>query len=216
MGISWKGHRWRWRPRRPGYLQLGCSINEGPHPGFAAIDAVTGEVTLRGSGYHGFTGEEPLFRNTDQGYFLGQAVEGDFQITVKSLTKPKATDADARAVLMIRESLGSGSRYTSVGLTATHGLFGQHRTTEYGATNWSKGLANASLSLPITLRLTRRGSIITREYSTDDGKTFQLVGNPITFVLPLAQVVQAGLIVSSNVRARVSEARFSFPQIQKL
>jgi regulation of enolase protein 1 (concanavalin A-like superfamily) len=76
-------------------------------------------------------------------------------------------------------------------------------------------IEKASLQLPITLRLTRRGDTLTAEYSTDEGKSFQAVDRYL-FVPPLPKTLHVGLLITADNRTRVSEARFSVPQIRKL
>jgi len=195
---------------------LGCSLNEGPNSGSASFDTASGQITLRGSGFYVDPELHLDWQYADQGYFVSQLADGDVQITVKALAGPTATNGLARAGLMIRESLDEGSRYVFLGPTSAAGLVSQRRATTNGIFNWSRAIGVAALKLPIVLRLTRRGDTITREYSTDDGKTFQAAGPPVVFSQPLAKMLHVGLVVTSDDRSEISEAKFSDQAIQKL
>jgi hypothetical protein len=46
--------------------------------------------------------------------------------------------------------------------------------------------------LPVLVRLTRRGSTITTEYSLDEGRSFRPASAPVTFHPPLPRTVYAG------------------------
>jgi regulation of enolase protein 1 (concanavalin A-like superfamily) len=203
---------------------MGCSLNEGPRPGSAVFDGATGEITLRGSGF-GFA-DTPA-DVTEQGYFLGQAVEGDVQITVRMLTSPTGKGGDRIAGLTIRESLDGGARYVLFGIQPAprsfpdnlSGLLRQWRTTANVRPRRSLSIRNSALKLPVVLRLTRRGNVITPEYSLDDGKTFQ-ADTPITFASSLANTLHVGLAISGGTgfgaRDGMSEARFNGLEINKL
>jgi hypothetical protein len=62
---------------------------------------------------------------------------------------------------------------------------------------------------PLLLRLGRRGNTLMAEYSLDNGRRFQPVGNPLTLDPPLAPTVYVGLANSSLEVGEISEARFS-------
>lgn len=192
----------------PGFA--GCSINEGPNSGSVLFDPRQGEITLRGSG------DDRPGAASDQFYFLAQAVEGDAQVTVRMLTRPGSTNDRAAAGLVIRDSLSPGARNVAIGIRAAFGLGSQWRYTPDGPTSDPLVLDNDSLTLPITLRITRRADTITPEYSTDDGQTFHPAGEPVTFRPPLPQTLYAGLGITAGVRGQVSEARFGVPKIRKL
>ena len=68
--------------------------------------------------------------------------------------------------------------------------------------------------LPILLRLTRRGNTVTRQYSTDEGRTFRSAGPPVTFDRPLPKRLYIGLASAAGDRRQISEATFTVPSIQ--
>ena len=67
----------------------------------------------------------------------------------------------------------------------------------------------------MALRLSRRGDTVAAEYSLDGGKSFQASKDPVLFRPALPRTLYAGLAVSSNDPARISEARFRGLQIQR-
>jgi hypothetical protein len=187
---------------------LGCSINEGNPTGSAAFDPATGEITLWGAGLQ-------FFLNPDNAYFVSQPVEGDVQITVRLPALP-AGGPDPAALLMLRESLDAGARHTSVGVASVCCLILHWRLAPNGAPLGGDVIANDGYKLPVTLRLTRRGNTITPEYSKDDGRTFEPLGEPVTFGTPLAKTLYAGLALNSGSRLSISTAKFGNLVIQKL
>jgi hypothetical protein len=195
----------------PGWT--GCSLNEGPNSGSVDYNAATGEITLRGSGFD-YDRDFDVWLNNSEGYFLSQLVEGDAQITVTALSRPTQS-GQAKAGLFISESLDGGARSMFIGPTATAGLVARWRLNPDGLTDGATPIERAVLQLPITLRLTRKGDTLTAEYSIDEGKSFQVVDRYL-FVPPLPKTLHAGLLITADNRTRVSEARFSVPQIRKL
>jgi hypothetical protein len=153
----------------PGFA--GLSTNEGVDCGTgAAFNAATGEITLRGSG-------GDIWDSADRYNFTHQEVEGNFRITVRALSKPTHTNDWAKAGLMIRESLGAGSRNAYFVLTPANGLAFQYREeTDAGAAGNIIAIANDDLQPPLMIRMTREGDLITGEYSLDDGATWEAGG----------------------------------------
>jgi regulation of enolase protein 1 (concanavalin A-like superfamily) len=187
---------------------IGCGINEGDQPGSAAYDPATGEITLRASDWD-------IWNNGDQGYFLHQPVEGDFQATVRVLTKNVGAGGGAPSGLIIRESLDAGAREMMICHIATSGLIRQWRATSDGPTIGWQSLLEGAFKPPLVLRLTRRGNTITPEYSTDDGKTFR-VAPAITFSPPLGRTLYVGMMIASHSRTKASTMRFRDFVVQKL
>jgi hypothetical protein len=191
----------------PGFL--GSSINEGEQSGSVRFRPVTGEITLRGSGHD-------TWDAADGFYFLSQPVTGDFQITVRALTRPTDTHEYAKAGLMVRDSLAAGARHGYFALTAEHGLQFNGRATTDDTSSASDVIPHAALKLPILLRLIRRGSTVTAAYSRDQGRSFLAAGKPLSFDPPLANTVYAGLAITAHDEGRVSEAKFRGLRIEAL
>lgn len=202
---------------------MGCSLNEGPQTGSAVYDAATGEIILRGSG-SGFADAPDDV--VDQGYVLSQTAEGDVQITSRMLTKPTGKGSYRIAGVMIRGSLDAGAPYLMIGIQPTphlpdrlSGLLRQWRTAADVSTRRVLSIKDTALKLPIVLRLTRRGNVITPEYSLDDGQSFHAEA-PVTFAPPLANTLRVGLAITGGTgfgaRDGFSEAMFSGLEIRKL
>jgi hypothetical protein len=191
---------------------LGSSINESLRWGAVALDAATGEITVRGSGHdiHGVA---------DGCYFLNRPLSGDFQITVRSPAPPSHTHEWAKAGLMVRETLEPGSRHVSLLQTAAHGLQYLRRPSVGDATDYVPALGTwsprRSPRREIRLRLTRRGDIITAEYSRDGSRNWRQVGFPYPADPPLPRTLYAGLAVTSHDPSQISEAKFSDLQIRR-
>jgi WD40 repeat protein len=177
----------------PGWLA--SSVDEGLRSGSSAFDPATGELRLRCWG-----------RDSTEGYyFLRQLVEGDFQMTVKVLEWRKERVPWHMTGAIVRESLDAQSRFTAV---VPDGALGRSwRNTGTEASFQEGGLPGNTMKLPVTLRLTRRGSTIAAEYSKDDGKSFRAVSDPVEFVPALAKRVYVGLALVARGPERMSEAR---------
>jgi regulation of enolase protein 1 (concanavalin A-like superfamily) len=179
----------------------------------ASIDPATGVITIHGSG-------NDIWNNADQFNFTSQEVEGDFQVTVKALDRPTATDPWSKAGLMIREGLDAGARDAYFVLSNANGLTFQWRDTTDGGAAWSNTatLSNDDLKPPIWIRMTRKGDQITGEYSLDEGKTWlgaDADENKITLD-GLSSKVNVGLAITAHSPGKVSEAHFSDLSITKL
>jgi hypothetical protein len=191
----------------PGFA--GCGLIEGANPGSASFDAATGEITLRAAG-------GDIWDAGDQGYFLNQAVEGDFQVTVRALTLPSNTNQWAKSGPMIRESLDPGARTVYLHTTPTEGLWFQWRALLHGHTANFQALTSDMLKVPTVLRLTRKGKEITAELSFDEGKSFELAADPFTYEADLPQRLYVGVAVTSHNSSKISEAKFNGLEIKKL
>jgi hypothetical protein len=187
----------------------GCSMIEGANTGSVSVDAATGEITLRASG-------GDIWDAGDQGYFLYQEMEGDFQITARALTLPSNTSAWAKSGPMIRESLDPGGRSTLLYVTPENGLVFQWRALTHGQTDLFQALDTDMLKVPIVLRLTRKGNEITAELSLDDGKTFKLAADPFTYDVALPNRLYVGLAATAHNSSQITEAKFNGLEIKKL
>jgi hypothetical protein len=187
---------------------VGSSINERVRTGSVIDRPASGEIILRGSGGN-------IWDKEDGFYFLHRVLSGDFQITVKMRTKPTAVSDWAQAGLMVRETLDADARHSALVTTRAHGIQFKWRASTHDITPTWLVPRTEALRLPVLLRLTRQGNIITPEYSTNDGKTFQAAGDPYPFEVPLPQSVHAGLAITAHEVGEVAEARFSHLQVQK-
>jgi hypothetical protein len=178
---------------------FGTDIQPGIYPGSAARDAATDTITIRGSG-------EDIFNSVDQGYFVGKNAAGDIQITVKLNELPRADNGEAKAGIMIRESLEPNARNIMFWASPTNGGRFQYRRDSGGGTLRGYEVTPAVLKPPIWLRVTRRGPLIVGATSKD-GTTFTDLG-AVRFSPPMSGGVMAGLAITSRDRRTLAEARF--------
>jgi hypothetical protein len=193
-------------PAPPGFT--GCAINNDPahRIGSSTQDPGTGEIALRGSGTGSWW--------QDDLYFVGQAVEGDVQITAR--LQAVSGNGKPAAGLMIRESLGAAPRLVSVWQSPGVGLTVQRRRRPDWLAAENGAIPEDAVRLPILLRLTRQGNTILPEYSSDDGRTFVPLGKAVTFDSPLLRTLYVGLAASSGDHVSTAEATFRDLIIRKL
>ena len=140
----------------------------------------------------------------DQFQFTYQPVSGDFDMRVRvaSLT---LTDPWAKAGLMARESLATGSRYAgSFATPSVSGAFFQFRSVTSGPTTNSG-------SFPATypnmwLRLKRVGSTFT-SYASVSGDSWQLLGT-LTMAPGAPAQMLLGMAVTSRATNQLASAQF--------
>jgi len=178
-------------PVRPPPGFEGCSIGEGARCGSVETDPATGVITLRSSGWD-------IWAGYDGCYFLCQPLPGDGEITVQMLDRPSRVDGYTQAGLMVRASLATDSRHMSVLAFAAHGLMCRLRPNEGDATDTEDVLPDASLRMPISLRLTRRGDTITAAYAPPGSHEFVPAGEPVRFEAGLPKTVYVGLVGSAH------------------
>jgi DNA-binding GntR family transcriptional regulator len=191
----------------PGYRT--SSPIEGANTGSVSYDVAAQEITIRASG-------GDIWDAGDQGYFVYQEREGDFQITARALAQPSNTSDWAKAGLMIRESLDPGARTAFVYVTPGNGLLFQWRPQTHGKTALSQVLDADTLKVPIVLRLTRRGNQITSELSLDDGQTFTRAPERYTYERDLPRRLYVGLAATAHDSSQITEAKFNGLEIKKL
>jgi regulation of enolase protein 1 (concanavalin A-like superfamily) len=166
----------------------------------AQVDSATGVITIRGAG-------GDIWNKADEFNFTQQEVTGDFQVQVQVLSRPTRTNEWAKAGLMIREGLSADARNVNLLLTPDHGLNLQWRTETAGDPGGSGSIDQDTVVTPSFIRMTRKGSDVTAEYSVD-GKTWEQVGDVFTFDPPLPDKVNVGLAITSHDAGKISEATF--------
>jgi hypothetical protein len=192
----------------------GCSLREPRQTGAAAYDPTRRSFTVRGSGGGLGAGVANNVGVADEIYYVGTPVTGDGQVTV---TLTRAPTGNGQALLMLRDGLDPGARYVAIGPTSNRTLFISSRIAPGGAAASlpaTTTLGNG-VPVPVTLRLVRRGNLITWLYSVDGGRTFRSPGPPVVFSalggrqVDLPQTLMAGLVVTARNRDQVSEAEFA-------
>jgi hypothetical protein len=180
---------------------IGCSIGETLYSGAAAYESGTDTITVRGSG-------EDINNNADQFYFVSKPVTGDTRITIKVPDLPTAANGEARAGVMLRESLDARSRNAMLWISPTNGVGLQYRRDTGGGTQrrGQNVIPPADVKRPIWLRLERKGGTVTA-YTSTDGTTFESRGS-VTYRPPLNAALYAGLAVTAHDATGLAEARF--------
>jgi regulation of enolase protein 1 (concanavalin A-like superfamily) len=182
----------------------------------AFYDATTETIIVRGSGAEGF-GD-----TIDQLNFTHTEVEGDFQVTVKALTRPVRQGSSTKAGLMIREGLAPGARRANLVLAASqNGLTFEWRDTADGSSDQAENPLITAVDLvpPVWIRMTRKGDQITAEYSLD-GTTWKGGDDPQNQITlkGLAAKLNVGLAITSKnltLGRQITEAVFQNLEIKK-
>jgi hypothetical protein len=126
--------------------------------------------------------------------FVHQSLDGDGAIVAR-VASQDASQPDAAAGIMIKNSARPGSSYASLTVTPGHGLrLGANFDTDVGA-----GPGGA----PVWLRLTRAGNLVSASRS-DDGTAWRTVGT--VRLVSSASTVQVGLIVTSPPRQTIEKS----------
>ena len=151
-----------------------------------------GIFTARGAG-------ADIWGTADAFHYVYQPISGNVEIVarVNSLTN---TNAWAKAGVMIRESLTSGSTHAMVVATPGNGVSFQRRTTTGGT---STSTASTG-TIPVWVKISRSGSTFTASRSTD-GVTWTTIG---TTTITMATNVFVGMAVTSHANGTLTTAAF--------
>ncbi len=172
------------------------SVDIGQVGAAGSTSTSSGVYTVRASG-------ADIWGTRDEFRFVHAVLQGDGEITarVNSLT---ATNSWTKAGVMIRETLGSTSRYAYALLSATNGVDFQYRrsTGGWAGSATSDGVTRA----PYWLRLRRVGNVFTA-YVSADGQSWRQRGSSVT--ITMGATVYAGLAVTSHRDGSLATAAFS-------
>ncbi|MBB5349944.1 alpha-L-fucosidase/regulation of enolase protein 1 (concanavalin A-like superfamily) [Haloferula luteola] len=142
-------------------------------------------------------------------HYVHQPLVGNGSITAK-VESMDNTGGWAKAGLMIRETSDASSKYAIAFISPSNGTALQMRSTTGGG---ATGVANTTgLEAPVWLRLTRIGSIINAEQSSD-GTTWSLLG---TTTVSMTEEVSIGLTVCSTSSGTLNEVLFSQVSISEV
>ncbi len=147
-----------------------------------------------------------IWGTADGFQFASRPVSGDLMITARVLDLANATNPWAKAGVMIRESLDTGSRHASTFMTPGNGLSYQRRTVTGQASAHTAGPMGTA---PYWVRLERIGNVIISSTSPD-GTTWRQVRRQ---TITLSALVQVGLAVTNHQDGQLATARFSDVQI---
>ena len=139
---------------------------------------------------------------SDKFQFVYKSLTGDGSIIARVINV-EDTDSWAKAGVMFRNALTTGSANAFVALTPGNGATFQWRSNANGSTNASTFIGAA---IPYWVRLTRSGSSFTA-YRSSDGVTWTQVGSTIT--LSMGSTVYVGLAVTSHSSGNLCTSIFS-------
>jgi hypothetical protein len=128
----------------------------------------------------------------DEFFFVHKLFSGNGAITVKvdSLTR---TDGQAKAGVMMRESLTAGSKYAMIAITPEWGVYFQRRITDNAGSDTTR---QAGINTPQWLKLTRNLNTFTAEYSaTGTANSWTQLGS---IEITMAADVYVGLCLTSH------------------
>jgi YVTN family beta-propeller protein len=157
---------------------------------------VNGVHTVKGAG-------ADIWGSGDRFYFAYQQMSGDGEIVARILSQTN-TDPWAKAGVMIRENLSSGSRNATMLATPANGLQYQNRQLA-NKRSYTVAAGNGAAAPPVWLRLKRVGDVIQGYYS-NNGVDWTLVSS--TTLTGLPQTIYVGLAVCSRVSTTLSTAQF--------
>src|SRR4051812_23516650 len=140
-----------------------------------------------------------IWGQSDQFHFVYQQVSGDVDVIAR-VDSVSATDAWAKAGLMIRSSLAADAAHGSVFVTGGNGIAFQSRAQDAGS---SAHLAGPALPAPAWVRLTPRGTKVPA-YSSSDGAPWGTTGSATTALGPDANIGRA--VPSHNLAAATTAA----------
>ena len=161
------------------------------------VEGPAGTYTMTGSG-------ADIWGTTDQFHYAFKTLTGPGTISarVESLTN---THTSAKAALMIRETLAPDSRYSLVAITPGAGVIAEYRA-EAGE-NAQQEASQTGISAPYWVKIERSLAGNFTAYSSNNGSTWQILGQPIPF--QMASSAYIGLAVTAHNANLTCEAKFS-------
>jgi regulation of enolase protein 1 (concanavalin A-like superfamily) len=161
--------------------------------GSGAFNAGAGTFVAKGSG-------ADIWGTVDAFHFVYKPMSGDGVIVARVATIQN-TNAWAKAGVMIRETLATGSTHALMLASASKGSLFERRVATKGVTTSTAGPATAP---PLWVKLERIGNTF-NAYTSTDGVTWLLVGSDTVVMAPNVYV---GFAVSSHTATAVAQATF--------
>jgi regulation of enolase protein 1 (concanavalin A-like superfamily)/phosphatidylserine/phosphatidylglycerophosphate/cardiolipin synthase-like enzyme len=153
----------------------------------------SGQFSVQGSG-------ADIWGTADGFHFVYQPLAGDGTVVAR-VTSLQNTDAYAKAGVMLRDSLASGSPHATLDVRPGGSLEFLARAASGGTTAY---VAGATQGPPAWVRLARSGASVTASVSAD-GSTWTTVG---TTTVSMASTVYAGVVVCSHVAGTLATGMF--------
>ena len=151
------------------------------------------------------TAGNDLGGSADHGYFVYRAIKGDFELSAHFISLAKI-DSTTKAALMIRDTLKPDARDVAVVATPQGGVTQQLRgkaNAPSGSTP-APGGVNAPAGVPVWLKITRKGDVITG-YCSADGKAWTEIRQQKLENLPTS--VFAGIAVAAHSSTKQTTAK---------
>ena len=170
---------------------------DSPVPPVAVGGSTTqsnGIWTVSGSG-------ADIWNNADGCQFASQRITGDVQVTAQ-VSGLSNTDMWAKAGVMIRESMATGSRHASTFATASNGIAYQRRLNTDGASSHTAG---PSSQAPYWVRMKRAGNVVISSASPNGTTWTEIRRQTIT----MSAAVYVGLAVTSHNQGALCTATFT-------
>jgi len=155
---------------------------------------VNSKFTVAGAG-------ADVWNTTDQFRFVDRQLTGDGAIVARVETLQQA-HVWSKAGVMIRETLGAGSKNGFALVSAAKGLAFQRRASTSGLT---VSTINPTGAVPQWVKLERKGSVFTASVSTN-GTSWQVLG---TNTISMAATTYVGLAVTSRNSTKKVSATFA-------
>jgi regulation of enolase protein 1 (concanavalin A-like superfamily) len=142
----------------------------------------------------------------DQFRYTYRPLVGDGQIIAR-VTSVEDTDGWAKAGVMIRETLGAGSKHAAMFISPGNGIALQYRTSTGGSTNSTAG--STTLKAPIWLKMSRVGNTL-HGYSSSDGVNWTELGS---VTISMGSSVYVGLAATSHDAGLLNATSFANVQV---
>ncbi|HAV60908.1 MAG TPA: hypothetical protein DCY13_00900 [Verrucomicrobiales bacterium] len=158
-----------------------------------------GTFTVSGSG-------TDIWNGADGFHYVFQTWNGNGEVIAR-VESVENTNPWAKAGVMIRQSLATGSPHAMMVVTPGNGAAFQRRLTTDGTSTHTAGPV---VTAPYWVRLTRIGNVL-QGFASPDGVNWTPVG---TDTVNMTDPVYVGLAVTAHNNAAISTARFSDVQLQ--
>jgi regulation of enolase protein 1 (concanavalin A-like superfamily) len=163
--------------------------------------ALTGVTSPTANGFSVTGAGTDIWDASDEFRFVYQPLTGDGTVVAR-IDSFSPADTWSKAGVMIRETLGAGSKHAFMLLSGSAGLAFQRRAATGGGTAHTTGAWGVA---PVWVRLVRQGTTITAAHSFD-GVTWTIVGSA---TVAMAPTVSVGLAVTSHSPYVYATAAFS-------
>ena len=178
-----------------GLFEGSVDIGEPGIAGSVVVDATTGRIAVKGGG-------ENMWFARDELHLAWKKVSGNVSLSASIRFPEAGGDPHRKAVVMIRESLDTGSVYADAAIHGDGLCSLQYRDTTDGATHEVQALQKS----PQRLSLERRGEFLIMLVG-ESASDMQIAGS--ICLRELKEPFYVGLGVCANNDARIETAEFS-------